>query len=636
MIRHIRADLRALVERRRSDLAHDNFARSQAAGDVGAGGRGHQIAGDVDRAVDIHEDVNAVIGGAGMGHGRRERQRHRVFLVTKKYVIPIGCLVPLIAVVYEEVNVAAQGYRCPLVHSDAGTRQQFRGIGDGCCAGVHIDVNVVGNRQDVFGGRQGDAADGHGNGRERRISVDVDDHAVLSGVVMLGDGAAGAGAEETVAGSNEGNIRHVAGAAGGIHRHIQLFLCAVLECYGRFDVLYIVLGHRENLLAVVVQAGQRGAAAELGQLEALLDHRTALGRDRAVAGDIAVGVEVRAAVKRDGAAAEHINASEGLGGASGDSGSAAAHGISGGRHADIAVNSQVGPVGHGQAPELYGFYIRPVVGCLNGCHDGMCAVVRNQKRNTGGDRVIAGIERSGIRQDDVLGRGGRSSGVRLVQIQIIGIANQEHRAALWNKLRLDGDIIFDIEGCRIIGAQVFAAGHVVPAVEVISFVRRCLQHKGDGRALSTGNGRGHWCPVQRERSVFSRLEGHCSIDSLDLQRDVRERHRYAGADAVVAVGTGDDHRSGCAGRQFNGFCSAGSADRGPTDFQRTVIRVRRPVKGQIRCSAEVIGQRQRSRHCGVVAAPLAGFHIAFNGIPAGNRPCSVFISGGKTVDSQAG
>ncbi len=266
----------------------------------------------------------------------------------------------------------------------------------------------------------------------------------------------------------------------------------------------------------------------------------------------------------------------------------------------------------------------------------MCGVIGDQKGHAGRDGVVTGIKGSRICQDDPLGGSGRSSGICLVQIKIIGASHKEHRAALGNKLWLDGDVFLDVEGRRVVGAEILAVGHIVPAVKVIAAVRRRVHYEGNGRALGPGNGGSHRGSVQRERTVLAGLEGDRGVDRLDLQGNVRERHRDAGADAVVVVGAGDNNRCRSPCGQLNGFGAAGAADRRTSDLQRAVIGIRRPVEGQVRGRTEVVGQRQRSRYGRVAAAALGCFHVSLDGIPAGHGPRSVFIRSGKAVHSQSG
>ncbi len=208
MVADVGARLGALIERGGADLAHDDLAGSGAAGDVGAVGGGHQVAGDIDGSVDVHQHVHAVIGGTGIGHRRRERQRHRILLIAEVLVIAIGCLVPLVAVVNKEVHVAAQGDRCPLIHPDAGAGQQLSGIGNRRGTGVDVDIDVVGNRQNVLGGRNRDTHI-HGDSRQRCIAIYIDGQTIRSGIITFCNRTAAAHAKQAITGTDEGNISRV-------------------------------------------------------------------------------------------------------------------------------------------------------------------------------------------------------------------------------------------------------------------------------------------------------------------------------------------------------------------------------------------------------------------------------------------
>ena len=175
---------------------------------------------------------------------------------------------------------------------------------------------------------------------------------------------------------------------GHIDHGPDVFRRPLVDGQWRFDVLHVVLVHREDALAVVRHIAGRAAAAPVAELEELVDIRAALGIDVSVAVDIAPAVEVCAGVERHFRVGTHDDHSVRTGRRTVRGGAVLSVGGNRGIDAHSAVYRHLNAARHNQRAER------------GGCHTGGVAVHRG--RGVDGRRGAVGHHEGDAARDDVL------------------------------------------------------------------------------------------------------------------------------------------------------------------------------------------------------------------------------------------
>ena len=218
---------------------------------------------------------------------------------------------PLIVVVNIDAITAAQGTGCALCNDQFRTRLQSDILShmNGTTV-LHGDGHVAVDGQDIVLGIDGLGAEQtqlHGHGKaldaERTINIDLQSASLL--LIILNDISA-VNIEHTI-GTDKGNCSFLNTNKRNVNRHIALFSCTGFQRHGNFHILHIVLGEGEDSVVVIDHTGSVVTAAPVHNLEALIDRCAALDSHSTTALDETPGIQITAAIDRNGTVRFHLN-----------------------------------------------------------------------------------------------------------------------------------------------------------------------------------------------------------------------------------------------------------------------------------------------------------------------------------------
>ena len=263
------------------------------------------------------------------------------------------------------------------------------------------------------------------------------------------------------------------GAFQGIRTAVDHLFGSGVQSQGNLNILDKIL---RKWKYIVAHAGGGGAAsAEVGDLVVLIDRSTGLRKYGTAAGNKAPSVKCTAIFHGDAAVGCHLDIAI-------ISYNAALFISSGGKipatYAYGTVDRDGGPLRHGQC--AVGFSGRCGADNFRGRSIQRTRRVKGDRQgDTAGDCVSTAGQSTVREQHNLVLTVCRGIGVGLVQIVESHTAGLKNRAGCGNEHRLDGLIGVKVQRSRCVRGQIFAAGHAVPAEELIA--------GGRGRHQSIGH-----------------------------------------------------------------------------------------------------------------------------------------------------
>ena len=281
--------------------------------------------------------------GIGLAGSIFYRNKGNILLRATDVTPAVGA--PARCIVNVDAHAGVNGGGSAGTNVDLRSGQQRHILGDANIAAVSIHGNVAIDGQHVGTGINLLASHIHSNRRQADIAIGVQYQTVFASVILLHNVAIGHG-EHTAAAADKGN-RRSNGCAVHVNRGKAIFRSAGMQGQGNLNVLHIILAEEEYLLVIVQHfGGGLRAAAEVTDLEQLVDRGTALGSHSACAGNVTVGIQGTAVIDGDVTAVKHIDPTLRAGG----SGAvhltrSRAHMLTG--HTQRAIDHQVGTTFHG-------------------------------------------------------------------------------------------------------------------------------------------------------------------------------------------------------------------------------------------------------------------------------------------------
>ena len=443
---------------------------------------------------------------------------------------------PLIPVIDIQPDARAQGTGCTLPHDQLGIGLEGQILPDGCGSALKLNGDAAVDGQHIVAGIDGGHGDRQGHGLEAHGAVGSDVQPVGGAVILLGHGAGGQ-VEHGAAGADEFDGGMILGA-GHVQGGVAVLGSTGLQCHGRFHILHIVLAQGEDLV-IVARHGQRcRAAPEVDDLEILI--HTCAGHDlhAALAGDVAVGIELSVDLDRAALAQRHVAVLAHR--------SAAAAVMPGG-DTQGAVDGQIRAAGQGQG--AVGRGSGDGGGALGSRGECAAALIKgDQQGDAGGNGILPRAQGSVVHQGDHIAAFRRGHGI--IQIEIGRIADPKAGViSLGQKHGLHSNILGRIDGIGSIPRCDLAAGGIDPAGKGVAGGRLRHQH----RALAGGD------PLQggagSDGSAVGGDAASCAVifhgDPGRLlgggQGEVCQLQRGSGGLEQCAAGGGHGHGLGCSG-----------------------------------------------------------------------------------------
>ena len=204
-----------------------------------------------------------------------------------------------------------------------------------------------------------------------------------------------------------GDVEHGSAVADKAHRGrnrhfkctkvngcIAVLLGTGIDSQRNFNVLNIVLRQGEH---PVLHSGCLATAAEVLELEVLINGRTAVGGDGTITNNVTIGIQGAAAVDSDVTVAFHLHKGNRAHRRTTAPGTAVGCIVLGGQ-AHSTINSDICTAGHGQRPESIRCGIAVVHRCRAGSVQRTSFIEGNQQSITGRNLIIAGRQHSIIHQ----------------------------------------------------------------------------------------------------------------------------------------------------------------------------------------------------------------------------------------------
>ena len=515
-------------------------------------------------------------------------------------------------------------------HGQGGAGQHSNILHQGGGAAPDGDIDVVGDGQHKVAGIHRVAGQRHRNGGQSTIAIGIQVQGIGGRIVLFHDLAVHTGLEHsTLTDELDGGCgdalrgqEEAGGHVGG---------GTVVVGGGHLHVLHVVLGHGEHH-QIAGQSQSGVTAAQVGDLEHLVDTGAIVGGDGTVAVDVTPSIQI--AVDLDVGAGGHIDIAQSVGGGSGTTRSS---GRVTAAHLQRTVDGDGGIRRHGQG--AVGIGLGPLdlsaIGAGAGRRSavgGVRIIIGDQQSDTGGNHVIAGDGAIVQQNDGLIGFAGRSGGSGIAQVIVLGRTHAEQSDIIGQENGINLGIRRSHQfKLGILGQILFALG-VVPAVEDITVLSR-------GRQLHLGT-QGH---------LFYHLGGDRSAvqgvgTTLGGRLEGQDRIRYRQANqSQIGDGEGALERSATGRLQLDGDALTGSqslgeraggaglvADGNSTGQAGTgggsgTAGGQRPIKAQYRLGTRIIGQGQ-VRGVGFSRSTLAGGRNAgATGSPGGGAAALVGI-----------
>ena len=642
----IGAVLRGLIGRgaRRSVVLEHDLAGALGGGHACAVLGRVDLARDRDLAVDVDKGVGQ-IGGVGrdvtdvVGAGRGVADRADRLIVRAAVAAPVLAVVDddrdrvVVLGVLGVFDIGDDHLRV-LGDDDLGAGLDVHILVDGQGAALDFNVEVAVQRQHVVGGVDGQAVlaadDRQGDGVDAAVAVHFEADAVFRRVVVLGEGAAVLHLEQGVRSAfliDERNGRGGDGAAG-VRDGTDEFSRAVFKRHSGLDILDVVLRQREDALRGVHHRHRGGAAAEVHDLERLIDRAALLHRDGARAGDIAPAVEIAAVVDGDVAVLRQLDVAV----AAGRRAEAGHLHVLLGGEAQGAVDVQRRARAEGQGAERVGVAeVRELVDRLRiGGVQLEVAAARDQEGVVLRDGVVARRQFAVAQQDDRIMTVRGSVTVRRVQIGEGLRADLELQGAFVEEVRIDHAVAGDEQvGGRVRG-QAGEVQVVEPAEERIARLRARDDVEGLAEVLRDRCLLGQRRAVDGIGAVLRHGEGHVDV-FLDRELDVVQLQ----TGAVLRKVAGEHVDVDGLPRAQRDRVAAVARDVVAVDRDRTGVQLDEIVKGQIRGLAGVVFQDQLAGDGLIDGRAAAAFRR--NGHRAADVAVLVRLPGAAVIgDCQAG
>ena len=433
-------------------------------------------------------------------------------------------------------------------HGQAGAGQHSNILLQGGGATPDGDIDVVGDGQDEVGGIHGVAGQSHHDGGQGAIAVGIQIQGVGGGIVLFDDVAILAGLEHSVItdeldGGSGDALRSQEEAGGDVGGG------TIVVGGGNLYVLYVVLGHGEHQ-QITGQSQGGVTAAQVGNLEHLVDAGTVVGGDGTVTVDVTPGIQI--AVDLDVRAGGHVDIAQSV------SGSRRTTCRSGGvttAYFQSAVDGDGGVCRHGQGAIGIGLYPGNLFTIFTGASGhrtvGLVSiVVGDQQGNTGGNHVIAG-DGAVVEQNHSLVDGFCSGGSGFAQIVVLGRTNAEQSDVGGQEYGVNSSILRSNQLKTGILGQILAGGSIVPAVEVVavrsssdqlqSGLQSDLFHHlgGDSHAVQ-GVGTTLGSGLKGQDGVLRSRRNQCQVGDAQTRRSIARRlvfnaNAFAGSQSLAEL-----------------------------------------------------------------------------------------------------
>jgi len=305
-------------------------------------------------------------------------------------------LIPLIHIVNIDLEACSKLTSGRSANFNHRARQQRNILAHGDRAAVHLNREIAVHGQHIVLGVQAGCANLHADAvNAHRAVVDLDDHAVSSAIVLLYDFARRQ-VEHRVAGTDEADGR-TEGRRGHVNRRVAVFRRTGLQRQRNFNVLHIILSQREY---TILHTGTLRTAAEVADLEHLVDLGAAVGGHRTAASNEAIRIQRTTVVNGNVAVTLHAQEAD-IAGRRTAIQVAALSILMLGRQAQCTIDGQCHIIRQRQRAVL----MRRAI-CTRRAGrsriQGVDFVKGNQQGNTRrNDRIV--IQRRAVQQNDVLG-----------------------------------------------------------------------------------------------------------------------------------------------------------------------------------------------------------------------------------------
>ena len=493
-------------------------------------------------AVHIHLRINQVVIGAvvcltrRIGHGLK-------LAGTPDEVVGV----PLIAVIEIDVLSVCNRQASALGNIDLNARQQSRILIDRHISRLDIDSNVVGDGKHIFCRVDLHARKSQLQHIQCRLTVYRKDKAVCLFIVVLSE-AAGRYVEHAVL-TNEVN-RSGIGSFHCVNAAVNFLVSASIQGQRHFNILHEILREGEYVFAHV---GGRAAAAEVCNLIEFIHRSAGFRQNRTAAGDKAPCIEITAALDCNGAVICHFdiavitNRAALLTAASSKIPAA---------QADSAIDGNGRAFAHRQRPESLRRRSRPNRRRSIRVQR-PCRVEGDQQRDARWNGI--GTADGAISSQGDLGLAVcLCIGNRIAQIVKPLTASLKKRQRLAHKLRCDGAVIFNVQGCDCRSRDAFACGQVIPAHELITSCRSGHHLIGRHRTLGIAILLGNRLAVHGVGTIFGRHKGSsrryvrdqryighgnfcsCRAARLNINRDGTTRSKLLAETAACGNGSSID------------------------------------------------------------------------------------------------
>ena len=318
----------------------------------------------------------------------------------------VNIVLPFVSIVNVDFVIFTQDTFCACFNAELCTGKQCNVLCNGNFRAIlHAYGNIAVDRKLVFGGidRLGtEQAQFHRNGQALHgdLAVYGNHQTVRSFIIILRDGA-GLNLEHTVR-SDKRYRRALHTDKRNGNGHIAVFNRAGFQSHGNFDILDIVLRHREYAVRIINHAGNSSTAAPVLHLEVLIHGTAALYGNGAGARDIAPSIEVCTAVYRDVASAFHLDKANGTGN---NTGTLTLTGILRTGNADRTFNGDLRTGSHRQravcARSNVICFTVTLFNTSGRCRtQRICRIVRNEQRYALGNGVLTCRKCSVVRQNN--------------------------------------------------------------------------------------------------------------------------------------------------------------------------------------------------------------------------------------------
>ena len=551
--------------------------------------------GCINGTIDHDLGVYQVSLGSGVGSAGGIAYSQEL-IVSRAYVIT-----PLVGIVHVHVDTGAQGTIGSLTDDDLRAGEECNVLIDGNVTLNSLNRHVVLDTQIIVLGVDAGGTDGHVDGGYGDVAVCGEDKSVSALIVILHN-VAGGQVEHCAAIGNEGNSRAELGA-GHVHGGVCVCLGTGVDGQGNLDVLQIVLRQGEH---TVFHIGGLRTAAEVHDLEVLIDVSAVVGNDGTATGNEAVCIQSTAVVDNDGAVLSHLDEADCTRGST-------AVGVGGymhmlGRNADRTVNGDVSALGHGQGTVSGRLGVGICGNRLGGVHS-VGGIEGDEQSYAGRNGVVTGSQRSVVHQNESLvGAGGSVCGSRIQALEeiartyliVVALAHAEQTNALAHlsssadceprstvvrsEGSRDGHVLGGSQGKGCGGGQDLT-GRIGPTQEGVAALGSCRElnagRAADSQNFAVGNV-STACSHRAQRAV--ERNGHVGVL---LDRDASEVAHLQRSSRVGQTAVGDQRDGdGCTVLQDRAVRAGGC---GSTGDREGVGIAYRKVEGNRRLSTGFVG-----------------------------------------------